>query len=66
MKKMELIMDESNLRFLAEERWSSRLPSIIKQAEVKALHNTSISNILCATKDRKGEPYFYFDYSGDL
>ena len=57
MKEMELIMGESNLRALAKERWDSRLLSILKQAEVEAVQNTSISNILCAAKDRKGEHY---------
>ena len=56
-------MGEKNLRSLAKERWRVRLPAIIKQAKVEALHNTGISNILCDAEDASEGMRYTFSHS---
>ena len=54
MMEMEFIVKEK-MQSLARERWASKVPAILKQAKVEAIHRARLATVIQESQDGNGK-----------
>ena len=52
--EMEFIVKEK-MQSLAKERWASKVPAILKQAKVEAIHRARLATVIQESQDGNGK-----------